>query len=525
MIFSSADRPGNRARVVAVCSVFFAAFASSIGIASAAPPLLFTPPVTYPAGGSTTAAAVADVNGDGKPDLIVAIGNDPGGTHASNGLVGVLLGNGDGTFQTPVVYDSGGNDPTSLAVADLNGDGVPDIAVANFCVWIGNSCSDTTVGILLGRGDGTFAPVVKVSPGGNSATSIAIADVNGDGKPDIVVPVNVGSVGLLLGKGDGTFQTPTLAQADGISSSIAVADINNDGRPDLVLAGYVLGGSPGGLSLGVVRVLRGNGDGTFQPEVVFPSGASAGGWAKSVAIADLNGDGQLDLAVADYPDNATGVLLGNGDTNFDPVVLYGSGAAFSSFEAIADVNGDGRPDLIVADFAGTVGVLLGNGDGTFQAAQAYNVTGDATSVVAADVNGDSRPDLIVTNGTTSVSVLLNDSGCSGTPPAITLSADPTSLWPPNGRMVPVTVSGTIADSGCEETATATYAVHDEYGIVHPAGSVVPRADGSFSFTALLQASRQGGDRDGRQYTITVHAENGAGASQKAIVVTVPHDRP
>ncbi|HEX3702853.1 MAG TPA: VCBS repeat-containing protein, partial [Vicinamibacterales bacterium] len=106
--------------------------------------------MTYTAAGSTTAAAVADVNGDGTPDLLLAIGNDPGGTHESNGLVGVLLGNGDGTFQTAAVYPSGGNGPTSLAVADLNGDGVPDIAVANFCVWIDNSCSDTTVGILSG---------------------------------------------------------------------------------------------------------------------------------------------------------------------------------------------------------------------------------------------------------------------------------------------------------------------------------------------------------------------------------------
>ncbi|MGH9143611.1 MAG: FG-GAP repeat domain-containing protein [Vicinamibacterales bacterium] len=393
---------------------------------------------------------------------------------------------------------------------------------------MGNTCSDTTVGVLVGRGDGTFEPVVTMSPGGNSATSVAIADVNGDGKPDLLVPFGVGSVGILLGTGDGRFEAPILVQTDGISNSIAIADINIDGHPDLLLAGFdfVDGDSEhSGLSRGVVRVLLGNGDGSFQPEAVFNSGVSPGGWANSVAVADLDGDGQLDLAVADYPDNATGVLLGDG-TSFKPVVLYGSGAALSWFEAIADVNGDGKPDLIVADFAGTVGVLLGNGDGTFQTAQDYPVSGDATSVVAADVTGDGRPDLIVSNGNNSVSVLLNTSGCDQTPPAITVSTAPRTLWPPNGKTVPVTVSGSITDAGCTvDPGTVAYTVHDEYGPVQTTGPLEVRADGSYSFTVLLQASRQGGDRDGRQYTITVRAANdaGIGASQKAIV-TVPHDQ-
>jgi hypothetical protein len=271
-----------------------------------------------------------------------------------------------------------------------------------------------------------------------------------------------------------------------------------------------------------VGVLLGNGDGTFQPVVTYDSGVSAGGWTNSVAIADLKGDGKLDLAVANFPDSTTGTLLGNGNGTFQPVVLHGSGAPFAWFEAIADVNGDGNPDLIIADFLGTIGILLGNGDGTFQSVLTFNVQGDATSVVAADVNGDGRPDLLVTNGNSSVSVLLNNTPLCTTAPAITLSTSPKSLWPPNGKMVPVTVSGTITDTGCTVT-TAAYAVTDEYGEVQPTGPVTLGPGGAYSFTLLLQSSRLGTDLDGRLYTITVSASNNAGKTvSQAGAVIVPH---
>jgi hypothetical protein len=441
--------------------------------------------------------------------------------------VGVLLGNGDGTFREPVTYDTGGNDPWSLAVADLNGDGAPDIAVANFCIWIGGTCSYTNVGVLLGRGDGTFEPVVAWNLGGNSASSVVVADVNGDGKPDILAPVEGPStfnVAILLGKGDGSFQSPRFAPTDGIATSIKVADINGDAAPDIVVAGYAWDSH--GQSRGTVGVLRGNGDGTFQPVMTVDSGASPGGWANSVAVADLDGDGALDLAVANYPDSTTGVLLGNGDATFTSVVLYASGAPFAWSEAVADVNADGKPDLIVGDFAGTVGVLLGNGDGTFQNVAAYDVPADVTSVAASDVNGDGRPDLLVTRGNTTFSVLLNNAGCDAAPPVITIAATPTILWPPNGRMVPVTISGTITGAGCAvNLRSVTYAVQDEYGDVQPAGPIALSADGSYTFSVTLQASRHGEDRDGRRYTIVVHAESNAGILASASrIVTVPHNR-
>ena len=141
-------------------------------------------------------------------------------------------------------------------------------------------------------------------------------------------------------------------------------------------------------------MLLGNGDGTFQPAVTYRTG---GGQAWSVAVADVNGDGNADLVVANYDDNLLGVLLGNGDGTFQPAVAYSSGGSGGSIAlAVADVNGDHKPDLLVAISSNnTVGVLLGNGDGTFQTAVPYNSGGSGPGAVAvADVNGDGKPDLL-----------------------------------------------------------------------------------------------------------------------------------
>jgi FG-GAP-like repeat len=153
--------------------------------------------------------------------------------NGGDGSIGVLIGNGDGTFQSGVAYDSGGIFASSVAVADVNGDGKPDVVVAN-CLF---SCSYPLVGVLLGNGDGTFQAAMTYGSGG-AGYSLAVADVNGDGKPDIVVPLDSsdGSVGVLLGNGDGTFQT-TMSYGSGgyYATGVAVADVNGDGKPDLLV--------------------------------------------------------------------------------------------------------------------------------------------------------------------------------------------------------------------------------------------------------------------------------------------------
>ena len=347
---------------------------------------------SYGIQGSANSVAVADFNGDGKLDLAVAPLFGTG--------VSVLLGNGDGTFQTPVYYPTNGANLFSVAVADFNGDGKPDLVLANNYQY----GAPGTVAILLGNGDGTFQAAVNYGTGSEPA-SVAVADFNGDGMLDLAVG-NFGdsNISILLGNGDGTFQA---AVNYGIGSqgqpwSVAVGDFNLDGKLDLAVANIDQG----------VSILLGNGDGTFQSAVNY----SAGVEPVSVAVADFNGDGRLDLAVANQGAGVS-ILLGNGDGTFQSAVNYSAGVAPVSV-AVGDLNGDGRLDLAVADQNGhSVSVLLGKGDGTFRSAVKYGVGSAAFSVALGDFNDAGRIDLAV-GGTASVSILLQG-------PIVSLS--PTSL--------------------------------------------------------------------------------------------------
>jgi hypothetical protein len=336
-----------------------------------------------------------------------------------------------------------------------------------------------------------------------------------------------GSVGVLFGNGDGTFQPAKTYDTKYDVDWVSVADVNRDGKLDLLVT------SGGNNRLGV---LLGNGDGTFQAAVIYSSGGIA---PYGVAAADVNGDGNPDLLVANMcnigcTSGSANVLLGNGDGTFRAAMGYDSGGTGARSVAVADVNGDGKPDLLVANFFyNTVGTLLGNGDGTFQAVKTYGSGGShATSLALVDVNGDGEPDVVVTNGAGTnyakgaVGVLLNNTPSCTTPPAVTISATPKSLWPPNGQMMPVTFSGTIteAQTGCSITSAA-YVVTDEYGKVQPSGTLALGPGGAYSITVSLQASRLGSDLDGRLYTITVGTSNNTGktGSQSGMVI-VPHDQ-
>jgi len=421
--------------------------------------LSFLPAVAYGSGGIFPGSVtVADVNGDGKPDLLVA--NLAQGA-LNHGSVGVLLGNGDGTFQAVVTYDSGDDNAVAVVVADVNGDGKPDLLVANLGTVAGG-----TVGVLLGNGDGTFQAAVIYGSGGDEASSVAVADVNGDGKPDLVVAncspgcQTEGVVSVLLGNGNGTFQTAASFDSGGSGTvSVAVADVSGDGKPDLVVANQCL--SSTNCTNGTVGVLLGNGNATFQPVVTYGSGGSGRAFDGSVTVADINGDGKPDVLVANTGSSSVGVLLGNGDGTFQASVTYSSGGTSTTSVATADVNGDGKPDLLITNQCagdcgnseeGSVGALLGNGDGTFQLAVTYDSGGALTSSVAvADVNGDGKPDILVANLSGTVAVLLNN---SGTPPTAT---DLVSNANPARTNQLVTYTATVkAQSGGTVTGTVTF---------------------------------------------------------------------
>ncbi|MFD1875569.1 FG-GAP-like repeat-containing protein [Hymenobacter bucti] len=353
------------------------------------PAATFAAATTYGTGGNNPISiAVADVNGDGKPDLFTA--------NNGTGTVGVLLGNGNGTFAATTTYGTGGNNPISIAVADVNGDGKPDLLTANQ--------GSSTVGVLLGNGNGTFQPTATYSTGPSSFPySIAVADVNGDGKPDLLTTNFIlSTVGVLLGNGNGTFQAPINYNTGGNSSpySIAVVDVNSDGKPDLLTA------NNGNNTVGV---LLGNGNGTFQPIVTYGMGANS--FPYSIAVADVNGDGKPDLFTANNGNNTVGVLLGNGNGTFQAAVTYSTSGSNPISIAVADVNGDGKLDLLTTNRnSNTIGVLLGNGNGTFQPiATTYSTGGNnPMGLAAADVNSDGKPDLLTTNfNSNTIGVLLN----------------------------------------------------------------------------------------------------------------------
>jgi hypothetical protein len=359
------------------------------------PPASFAAPVPYTVGGSPYSPVVADFNGDGKLDLAVA--------NSGDGTVSVLLGNGDGTFQAAAPPYTVGTTPVSIAVGDFNHDGCPDLAVANL--------NSSNVSVLLNKcdGSGTFNAAVPYTITGSAPRSIAAGDFNHDGYPDLAVADNNGSVWVLLNDGTaspGTFGTPVSYTLGGTPFSVAVGDFNADGYPDLAVANDSI---PGYVS--VLLNVGGDTPGTFQEATNYSVGA-APYW---VTVGDFNGDGYLDLAVANEADGTVSVLLNNpaDPGQFLPMNTYSANSEPFSV-TVGDFNGDGKLDLVVSnDASSAVSVLLGNGDGSFQPPATYAAGTSPDSIAVGDFNGDGKPDMAVANdiypAPATVSVLLNTS--------------------------------------------------------------------------------------------------------------------
>ncbi len=334
--------------------------------------------------------AVADFNGDGKLDMAVPVYS----IFTSYSDVNIFLGKGNGTFEAGPAFPLSGQNVNNAAVGDFNGDGKPDLAL---------SLPDASeVQILLGNGDGSFTPLAPIYiPEGVFKVDTGV--FNSEGKTDLVVTAY--ELTILMGNGDGTFTAkPSIPITGGAAATVA-GDFNGDGIADLAIAENGSEFAPSS-----VTILLGRGDGNFTQ---VPSSPATGIEPLAIAAADFNGDGILDLAVTNQNDGypllgSVTILIGRGNGTFAPMAVSPVTGSVPYSVEVADFNGDGKPDLAVANAgSNTITVLLGAGNGHFAPPISPAVGTDPVFAAVGDFNGDGVPDLAAASNTTnSVTVLL-----------------------------------------------------------------------------------------------------------------------
>lgn len=455
--------------------------------------------------------AITDIDGDGNPDIFLG-GNSAGVFSSANydmeiSMYQVLMGRGDGTFVDSPVYAQGTySGDKQIASADFNGDGNQDVLVYNNsttgggstlvmlpgnatgalgtavtspinigpamlvaakmnhdiladAVVAGSGNSGPGLSVLFNQGNGTFANEQDYSLAG-TPVSLAVGDFNGDGIPDVAVGESGQGVFVFFGQSNGTLGTSVQIDTSANPTGLAAGSLTTDGRTDLVVADQ---------TTGTLHVYLGNANETFTSVAAPTTGATS---LSVAALADLNNDKKLDLIVAGFIPGTGGnpnvsnvyTFLGNGDGSFqaaNTLAIADNDGAVSSM-ALADFNKDGNPDVVLGNADDYTEILFGNGDGTLT--ETLLALGQRSSTVAAaDLLGNGYPEILVGNADTegqgyTLAVLQNQStdwtaATTTTTPTVTVSPSPASITAAQSTMVTVTVSG----SGATPTGSVTLA--------------------------------------------------------------------
>lgn len=407
--------------------------------------------------------ASGDLNGDGSADLVT-----PNST-LNFALVSVLLGNSDGTFQAERTFDSGGVGCVAVVIADFNNDGKKDVAVATM----------TGISVLLGDGAGNLGAAKSI---GDSSLpeGLAAADFNEDGKTDLAATNFItNNVSIFLGDGRGNLSVGTTLTVGRAPLGIAATDLNHDGHQDLAVANSNQAGGNPGPNGNTVSILLGNGNGNFQPPIHLPVARGPIG----VAVADVNKDTNSDVVVTNSLTDQASVLLGKGDGTFQNPATFTvrSGGNpvqgfFPSYVSLADLNGDNNLDMLVANNnTSTIALLSGDGQGRFGRPANLSVGRTPLAVLPGDFNHDGKMDFVSSNfdGHTVSVVLGKGNGTFLDVTTMPASAGPVQL-----------VSADFNGDGITDLATAN-AGNDQDGTT--ASVFLGKAAGGFSPQLLLNA--------------------------------------